>query len=111
MCPFKQSKNYGTTDLKQTFCVFLLRTHPMGETRTTLHTQYNIELYKESVTKTGTAVLLPSFHSDVFHLEEQEVPFLYRLQPNSAKKKVTMRIKKKPKHTSKVRNYRSQLIL
>ena len=83
--------------------------YPMGETRTTLHTQYNIELYKVSVTKTGTctAVPLPSFHSDVFHLEEQEVPFLYRRQSNSAKKKVTMRIKK-PKHTSKVRNYRSK---
>ena len=80
----------------------------MGETHTTLHTQYNIELYKVSVTKTGIAVPLPSFHSDVFHLEEQEVPFLYRLQPNSAKKKVTMRIKKKLKHTSKVRNYRSK---
>ena len=78
----------------------------MGETHTTLHTQYNIELYKVSVTKTGIAVPLPSFHSDVFHLEGQEVPFLYHLQPNSAKKKVTMRIKKK--HTSKVRNYRSK---
>ena len=80
--------------------------HTLGETRTTVHTEYNIELYKVSVTKTGTALPLPSFHSDVFHLEEQEVPFLYHLQPNSAKKKVTMRIKKK--HTSKVRNYRSK---
>ena len=81
--------------------------HTLGETRTTVHTEYNIELYKVSVTKTGTALPLPSFHSDVFHLEEQEVPFLYHLQSNSAKKKVTMRIKK-PKHTSKVRNYRSK---
>ena len=82
--------------------------HHMGETHTTLHPQCYIELYKVSVTKTGRAVPLPSFHSDVFHLEEQEVPFLYRLQSNSAKKKVTMRIKKKLKHTSKVRNYRSK---
>ena len=76
----------------------------MGEKRTTLHPQYSIE----RVTKTGITVPLPSFHSDVFHLEEQEVPFLYRLQSNSAKKKVTMQIKKKPKHTSKVSNYRSE---
>ena len=76
----------------------------MGEKRTTLHPQYSIE----RVTKTGITLPLPSFHSDVFHLEEQEVPFLYRLQSNSAKKKVTMRIKKKPKHTSKVSNYGSK---
>lgn len=95
--------------MKQDFCIIYSYSKcTLGKTCTTVDTQCNIKLYIESVTKTGRAVPLLSFHSDVFHLEEQEGPFLYHLQSNSGKKKVTMRIKKKPKQTSKVKNCRSK---